>query len=348
MAVQRTDERVRIDGVAGFHPGECASSVHGAQARILQVLGESLTYDDLICFSGFAFRVGAHEGMCPSAGHPCCGFMCIDNGIRALPWEVGGFEAAPWSPPKADRAAFEAEVCAAITDSIERGVPVHYSSEEDGLIIGYADDGRRWWCVHPYHKWGSEAFWHDEGDGFAGGKWPWGISVWTAPKPLDQRVPRRDLTIAALRQAVEMWHAEKRGAYFVGEAAYAHWLAWLRGVEAGTVDDPRAGMQGNGWYYDVLIHSRRIAGSWLQQAADDFTGDTARHLRTAAARYADIAEACLHALDCPWSLAVGPDRFDSWTSEMRQEQIARLETARHHDAAAVAAIGDALAALERE
>lgn len=53
-----------IEGVEGFNPGEYASSVHGSQARILETLGESLSYDDLICYGGFAFRRGVHEAFC--------------------------------------------------------------------------------------------------------------------------------------------------------------------------------------------------------------------------------------------------------------------------------------------
>ena len=162
MQVQRTDDKVWIDGVEGFNAGEYASSVHGAQARILQALGESLTYDDLICYGAFAFRVETHDRMCPSAGHPCCGFVCVDGSNRASPWKMRLFETFPWGKPKENRDAFEAETCAAIRESVDRGVPVHYGSEEDGLIIGYGDSGRRWWCVHPYHKGGREAFWHDE------------------------------------------------------------------------------------------------------------------------------------------------------------------------------------------
>lgn len=346
MEMKRANDRVWIEGVEGFSPGEYASSPHGCQARILQTLGERISYDDLICYSGFAFRVGVHEGICPSAGHPCCGFMCMDGSNRALPWKGRLFESFPWGDPKDDRAAFEAEACAAIKESIDSGIPVHYGGEEDGLIIGYADEGRRWWCVHPYHKDGSEAFWHDEVEGFAGGKWPWGIVVWTEPKPGDERVSDRDLTIAALKQAVEMWHTEKREAYFVGEAAYAHWLGWLRDVECGKLDDPKAGMQGNGWCFDVLIHCRRIAGRWLKQKADDFDGEATKELRGAADHYAQIAELCMKDLNCPWDLALGPNRFDGWTTQFRQDQIARLEAAREHDRAAVAAIEKALESLK--
>lgn len=346
MTVTHTTERVWIDGVTGFNPAEYASSVHGTQARILQTIGEPLSYEDLICYSAFAFRVGVHEQMCPSAGHPCCGFMCL-NGFRALPWETKFFEASSANAVKDKLPDFKAEACAAIKESIDHGVPVHYGSEEDGIIIGYADNGKRWWCIHPYHKWGSEAFWHDEGSGFAGGEWPWGIVVWTKPKPVEQRVPERDLTIAALQQAVEMWNAEKRNDYYGGEAAYTHWLTWLYDVDSGLVDDPRGGMQGNGWYYDVLIHSRRIASHWLQELAKKPELSTAtEHLRIAADQYTQLAAECLRDIDCPWSLALSPDRFDDWTSAMRQEQSMRLETARIYDRAAITSLEKALESMQ--
>jgi hypothetical protein len=329
--------------VPGFSPGQYASSVHGSQARILQTLGEPLTYEDLICYSGFAFRVGVHEGFCPSAGHPCCGYMCLDGSQRALPWNTRLYEAGPWTKEKPDRATFEAEVRAAVKASIDRGIPVHYGSEEDGLIIGYGDEGRRWLCVHPYHKGGQERFWHDEAKGFAGGQWPWGIVVWTGPKPADQRPTERELTVAALRQAVDMWQTGKRDDYFCGEAAYAHWLNWLREVEAGTAKDPKAGMQGNGWCIDVLVHSRRIAGPWLRAKAELFPGEAHEQLLRAADHYMQTAALCMEGLNCPWDLTLGPEKLGQWTSALRQEEIRRLEAAREHDRAAIAAIGKALA-----
>ena len=346
MNVKRDNERVWIEGVEGFNTDQYASSVHGCQARILQTLGEALSYDDLICYSGFAFRVEVHEQMCPSAGHPCCGFQCLDGGISAIPWKLRILEVAPAGASPPGREAFEAEACAAIRDSIDRGIPVHYGSEEDGLIIGYADEGRRWWCVHPYHKAGREAFWHDEVKGFAGGKWPWGIVVWTEPKSPAERVSDRELTTAALRQAAEMWRTEKREAYFVGEAAYARWLGWLEGVEAGTVDDAKAGMQGNGWCFDVLVHSRRIAGRWLRQKADGYERPAADQLRTAAENYEKLVDVCMKGLNSTWDIAPHPKRFETWTSQSRKDQIARLKAAREHDRAAIAAIEKALDAME--
>lgn len=343
METKRQGDLVWIDGVRGFSPGEYASSPHGCQARILEVVGDPLTYADLISYSGFAFRVGCHIQMCPSAGHPCCGYECTAGSDRALPWNVRGYQ-APQDVPEPERAAFEEQARAAVVASVDRGIPVHYIAEEDGLIIGYGDGGKRWWCLHPYHEGGSQAFWHDEGTGFAGGFWPWELAVWERPKSEAERASDEELTLSALRQVVEMWETEQRGDYYVGRAAYERWIDWLRRVEAGTEADPKSGMQGNAWCFDVLVHSRRIAGQWLEAKADILDAGLAAGVRTAAHHYAQIPQVCMQGLDCPWSLALPPGKHAEWTGEMRQEQIRRLEAAFEHDRAAVASVAAALKA----
>lgn len=348
MNLKTTEERVEIDGIKGFSSGTHASSPHGCQATILEGLGENLTYADLVGYGGFIFRTSVHSQMCPSAGHPCCGFDCTQGSNRALPWRITSFESTPWGEPKADRPAFEAEVAAAIKASIDRGIPVHYQAEEDGLIIGYADEGRRWWCLHPYHENGTVAFWHEQGKGFAGGNWPWFIRIWTEPKPEAEVPSERDLTIAALNQAVKMWETDKREEYLLGETAYALWLDWLEGVENREVVEPRKGMQGNGWCFDVLIQNRRIAGEWLRAKAAKHPDAVGECLATAADHYTRIAEACMEDQSSSWELALPPDRFNDWTSEMRQSQVARLKTARTHDRSAISAIKAALELLAKE
>jgi len=337
---------VQLEGVRGFSPGEYADSIHGAEARILQSLDEPMTYDDLVGYSGFAFRANIHNAMCPSGGHPCRGYPCVDNAIRARPRRARPFLAFPWEPPKPDPLAWQAEARAAIVASIDRGIPVHYGSEEDGLIIGYAEEGRRWHCVHPYHKWGAETFWHDEVGGFAGGKWPWAITVWLEPKPPHERADPCELARIALKQAVDMWRTDARGDYFCGDAAYDRWIEWLRGVDAGDVDNPKAGMQGNGWCLDVLNHCRPIASRWLEKHAGLFDQHAGDRLRRAAAHYARIAPLLIEGYGCPWTLAPGPDKFDDWTPEMRKTQIARLEAARELEARAIAEIEAALATMQ--
>ncbi len=359
--VVRDGDKVWIKGVDGFSTSKWVDSVHGSQARILESMSHTMNYEDLIGYSGFAFRVGIHEAFCPSAGHPCCGYMCLDNGNKALPWTFKFYDSMPWSKPKDDRAAFEAEVCAAIKQSIDAGIPVHYGGEEDGLIIGYADKGKRWWCVHPYYKDGKEAFWHDKVEprgvqSFAGPNWPWMVSVWQKPKPVDEQLTTRQATINALKQAVDMWHHQvdanvpdrPRHVYFSGAQAYDHWINWLDDVQAGKVEKPDAGMMGNAWCFCVLVHSRNIAAKWLKRQAQDFDGKAREQMLNAAKAYAQIPEVCLKDINSTWDIALPPDRFNDWTPVMRQMQIKRLKASRQCDLDAIVAIQNALTALERE
>ena len=182
----------------------------------------------------------------------------------------------------------------------------------------------------------------------AGGKWPWAVVVWVGPKPAAARTPAPELLGAALAQAVEMWKTEKHQAYYCGDAAYEHWLAWLRDVEAAKVAEPVGGMQGNGWYFDVLVHSRMIANRWLRQQAATLDGDAQAQLLAAADQYAKLVELCMQGLDCTWSLALPPHQAAEWTSDKRQELIRRLTLARAHDRAAIAAIGQAALAGMRQ
>lgn len=344
--VQRDGDKVWLQGVEGFGPGEFPSSVHGAQARICQAVGESLNYTQLVCYGGLAFRMQVHEKLCPSAAHPCVGYQCFEASNRALPWKIRFIAAFPGSTPQPDHATFEGQARELIRESIDRGVPVHYGSEEDGLIIGYGDGGQRWWCVHPYHGGGREAFWHDQVQGFAGGKWPWGIGVWMEPKSDSERVSPRELALAALYQAVDMWQTDRRGAYLLGEAAYAHWVQWLSDVQDGRVADPKAGMQGNGWCFDSLISYRRSAAAWLAEIGEDLLTAARAPLMLAADQYTRLADGCMKDLDCPWSLTPCPENIGKWGAAMRAEQISRLEAAREHDRAAVSVIRDAVSSFD--
>jgi hypothetical protein len=333
----------RIVGVEGFSPAEYASSVHGSQARILEIIGEPLSYDDLICYGGFAFRAAVSERMCPSAAHPCCGYQCVEGSSRAIPWEMDHYVHMPWDEWQDDAESFRRKVFRAVADSVDRGIPVHYGGEEDGLIVGYTDGGRKWRCVHPYHKWGGEEFWHHEAEGFAGGSWPWSVAVWREPKSPSALVPDRTLLKDALEQAVDMWTADAAmEQYLTGDSAYAFWLQWLEGVDTGGVEDPKAGMQGNGWCFDVLIHSRSIAGRWIRWKAEDCGGDAGRHLRAAGDRYEEMVGLLSDGIQCAWSLALPPRKHDEWTPAMRLDQIRRLEGARRLDAEAVSSLRKAL------
>jgi hypothetical protein len=152
-------------------------------------------------------------------------------------------------------------------------------------------------------------------------------------------VPESRLFLAALEQSVAMWKTDRLvNAYFCGDRAYEHWLDWLRGIDEGEIDSPAEGMQGNGWCYDVLVHSRRIASRWLEEQAEEVEKEARTHLLHAAENYALVANALMRELECSWELALPPESYGDWTSQMRDEQIQRLEIAREHGRSAIGAI----------
>jgi len=139
MEVNPTAERAWIDSVGGFSSAEQASSIHGAQARILEMIEHPLTCDDLVYIDGFAFRTGAHDQMCPSAALPCCAYMAFDWSLDSRPCRIRSFLALSDTEPMQDEEAFREQVYTAVKDSIDRGVLVHYGAEEGGLISDYAE-----------------------------------------------------------------------------------------------------------------------------------------------------------------------------------------------------------------
>jgi hypothetical protein len=334
--VQREGDRVWLEGVKGWFVGDKESSPHAAQEAAMQAVGEATTYDDLVGVSGLAFRMQVHKDFCPSSPHPCCGFRCVARSTQALPWDVRFFD---FFGKKAEDAAKVKEARQAVVESIERGVPVQYGSEEDGVIVGYQKGGEEWLCLHPYRDKGAKTF--DET------KWPWGIVVFTGPK--EKRPSRRELAVGALRQAIEMAKTERSGDYWVGFKA---WDVYLQKLEAldGADDKARQGaMLGNAWIYECLAQYRGVAACYLRGVADEFPPEAAKHLRRAAELYARMSDEVLRDKEhCvvtiapyPWALKEGK----TWTSEMRREQLRRLRAALPLEREAIQEIEAALGLL---
>jgi hypothetical protein len=329
--VKREDDRVWLEGVGGWFVGDQESSVHAAQAAVMQAVGEDISYVDLLGASVLAFRMQvSKDGLCPSSPHATCGCECVEGALNALPWQVQGYSASP------DDSADVEMVRQAVVDSINRGVPVQYGSEEDGVIVGYQQEGEAWICLHPMHQGGSEKFVETT--------WPWGIAIYTQPKP---RVPsKRGLALGALKQAVEMSEAEQAEGYYLGFTAWDNYLAKLRGLQEAEDQVCQDSMLGNSWIYENLVQSRRYAALYLRDVAEEFGAETADHLRKAADLYEQMAtqtlcdsEHCVIAIaPLPWSLKEG----ESWTTEMRADQIRRLEVALPLERAALQEIRAAL------
>ena len=313
--VRREGDRVWIEGVQGWAPWEKESSVHAAQATVMQAAGEDVSYETLVGVSGLGFRMQvSKDGLCPSSPHSFCGFQCVARSVKALPRTIRIFEVKLDSVEEVKRAR------QAVVESIDRGVPVQYGDEEDGVVVGYQKGGEEWICFHPMHDGGKKTFIEP--------KWPWGVALF--PKRKEVLSSRHKLALGALAQAVEMTGVEEAEGYYVGFRAWDEYLEKLEALEKADDRARQDSMLGNSWIYECLAQYRGAAAVYLRTVADDFEPEAAEHLKAATDRYERMSGEVLTGDKClldiaplPWSLKAG----QTWTSEMRQEQIRRLREA---------------------
>jgi hypothetical protein len=332
--VRRENGRVWLEGVKGWFAGDRESSVHAAQAAAMEAVGEDVPYEYLLGVSGLAFRMQVSKGgLCPSSPHSFCGYECHVRSSQALPWKLKLFEVKP------DDAEGVARARQAIVESIDRGVPVQYGSEEDGIIVGYQKGGEEWICLHPMRDGGTKTFVETN--------WPWGILVFAAPK--DEHPARRELALGALKQAVEMAGAKEAGGYHVGFAAWDAYIDRLRALQSADEETQRGDLMGNSWIYECLAQYRGAAALYLRDIAGEYESPAADHMLKAASLYERVSneilrdqEHCVIAVaPAPWALKEG----ETWTNETRQGQIERLEAALPLERKAIQEIEQALACL---
>lgn len=329
--IVREDDRVWLEGVSGWFVGDWESSVHAAQATIMGAAGYETTYAYLVGVSGLGFRAQVHQELCPSSPHSFCGYACHKRSAQAAPLAVHVYEA------KADDAARVAEARRAVMASIDRGIPVQYGSEEDGVIVGYQAGGGEWICYHPLHKGGTERFVDKE--------WPWGIAIYG---PDTQKPSRRALAIEALQQAIEMDRTERVEDYWLGERAWIEYLAVLEGLLTSDERTRHDLQHGNAWIYECLAQYRDCAARFLRDSLGDLP-EAAESLERAAALYDRMANQVLRDDEqCTVTVAPYPGSPTSaapWTRELIEGQIARLREAQALERQAIAAIGSALQTL---
>jgi hypothetical protein len=336
--VRHEGDRVWIEGTAGWSFREKQSSVHAAQEAVMQALGEDVHYSYLLGVSGLAFRMQlSEEGLCPSSPHSFCGFKCVARSVQALPWKVRILEI----PTEKQTQVQEGR--RAVTRSIDRGVPAQYGNEEDGIIVGYRKGGAEWICYHPFHG---------EGQPFIETEWPWGVVLFTERK--EELPSRRFLALEALQQALDMATCGKTDTYFVGFEAWMQYIERLRALEEADEATLIALSMGNAWIYESLVRSRAHAAIYLREVANELPPAAASSLSRAADLYQEMsAEMLSDARNDPRAIAPYPamlKRGADWTSQMRRDQVLRLERALGLERQALDAIreGLALAAGEPE
>ncbi len=329
--VKHDDDKVLLEGVEGFSFEEYASSVHGAQTKILEALGDSISYEYLLGSSGLAFRMQVFkDALCPSSPHSCCGFQCVKGSNDASPWEFKVYQVKPEDAEKV------AEMRNAVVESIDKGIPVQYGTIEDGIIVGYQKDGDEWLCYYPLYQNGKQLLVETDV--------PWGVAVYTARK--DSMPSKNELAINSLKQAVEMAHKEDAGEYWLGVRAWDEYVKYLEKLNEDNDLIRDDDMLGNAWIYECLVAYRLNAANYLRGIAQGFYKEVQTPLLKAAELYEQmVGEKLLDDNGCftdftpyPWML----EKNQIWSNEMREEEISRLKAALPLEKEAIAQIEKAL------
>jgi len=323
--VKREDGKVWIEGDAPLEFDlKTPNSTMKALSLIMQAAGENLTYEYLMGASGTAFRFQLHDKWCPSSAHSGCGTETHEGAMNTIPFEFTRYDV------KKGDASGVASVRKAVAASIDRGMPVMYGSEEDGVVLG----GDEWLCVHPLKDYGKRVF--------IDRKWPWAVVVFggrKAPQP-----DARQCAVDALKMAVKLAKSGQVGRYDCGLSAWQTWTGQLKGESS---IDGGPNRLGNWWIYLSLADARRCASAYLRSVAGHFTGPARAHLRRAADLYAEMVDEIL-ASEGPSKIAPSPfEKNRKWTDEDRVKQAGILGRALVIEKQAIAEIQLALDAIEK-
>jgi len=310
----------------------------GALSSALAATDHPYSYWDIMGLSGLAFRVRWFRGHTGRS-------WCPSSPVGELPEEMSAIEAATgwrfrqewhWHDPQMGR--FAPDMAAAI----DAGQPVlvYGNGLNVGVAYGYEDRGKKV-LMWDYDK-------DEEPVSVQLSKLgPMLIFLTDHVDPL----PRREAVVEALKIAVRNWRREpvpsEKGEYYYGKAALTSWQEDI--AQAGTfTDEQRSGMfHPNWWNFDSLEDARWAAARFLKANLTELEGQAAGVVGRAAALYKQEAELLTSTFDRkdaflgPWS----GKSISDWSTEARRREQQILTEACRIEAAAVAEMEKALAAL---
>ena len=341
--VERRGTRVAITGLPaiGFEKsGRC--SYAGALASALSITEQPNSYDQIMAYSGLAFRTRWYRGQETP-------FWCPTSALGEFGPEMDAVSAATGWRQRYDvwlDGRDTSGLLPAITASIDRGVPVlGYPGAEHmdvGVLFGYEREGAQLrLCWLDYKREGELVLPAEQLAGFV--------------VLLDRQglvpEPSRAL-IAALSS--DNWRCRQRpaprrdGAYHYGELAYDIWSDDLARAGEFSEAQQRTLCFVSWFNFSALVDARSAAATFLNEAAADFDDELAAALRAAAERYAATCGALLPAVRerNAFQPPFGPG-FPAWDDATRARERAILADVRACDLAAERALDAALTLTSR-
>ena len=319
--------------------GEQENSVMRCLAIAMQTVGRSeYTYEYLMGISAQAFRIQLFkDGWCPSSPHARMGFNTGEVAVESLPYKLVRYEFIDEdrkNDPNARQEAYRA-----VAASIDRGVPALFGSEEQGLVVGYSEDGGTLL---------GRSYMDRKKPGFKSiDKLPWGFGVLVERGATPDR---RERIIHSLKLAVKLANTESFEQYYSGWKAYEAWIAQLKDANAFvelSAEDLKGRQFGNAYIYYCLVDARTRAAGYLKSVQAQFTGEPPAHLAKAAELYGQITQRLSN--PCPTEIAPMPGMMKEaqrWTQDMRNRQAKILEECRSLEKQAISEIEKALALMD--
>jgi hypothetical protein len=339
--VRTQGDRVWLDGVPRLRWGGSPEPTYiGALEAAFRGSERPLDVTTLMGDSGLGFRV---RWATRDNGNSWCG----SGPCGEWPEEVEALNAATgyvfrWQGSGPDRP--ESELPARITEHIGRGWPIlGFAARMDmAVIYGYEDGGQR---VLVSDYWASEE--------------PCIMPAASAKEigmfieRVDAPAPRSAAVRAGLSLALKRWQQGvvnpdpiTGATYYYGSAAYQRWIADLERASTLT-DEQRANLFFlNGWTYSSLSMNRsEHAARYLRENAEHMPEAARPRLEAAAQRYDRMRER-LGKWDPgnPMFGYVKQKKLDSWTDEVRKQEIALLRVLYELDLHAMGDIERALKA----
>jgi hypothetical protein len=322
--LRRTATAVYLDGLESNAYG---NSVINGMTIALRGAGEQVSYDDLMGWSGAAFRFYLRDPeWCPSSP------FSLDRAKDLM--QVVGRTLTEVRTDSKDPASL-ARRREAIIASIDNGMPVLFLAEECGVILGYQPTGETFF-YRPY------GYTLDRWKPLEPKDWNWAWVGIISPKRVAEPMARREAAMRSLRLALELSSPTSRpdapGQRMVGGLpAYQLWVEQL-------VDEPRFAMTdkakreqvqiGNAWMLAVLLDARLSAARYLHDAAREVPEATAQHVKLAGEAYQREAAA----LETARPIAPFPWQNRAWTATDRREQSRILKQALEQERQALAEI----------
>jgi len=293
----------------------------GALEAAFSVTNTPFSYDDLMGWSGLAFRVRWFLGQGEETPH-----WSASSPVGELAEEFAALRRATGyelltAVPAAEGDARAEEFSAHIAAEIRSGRPVlaYDPTLNMGVIYGFDNEGR---IVLMRGYMSDEPTLRMPASQLG----PF-LCFLGAPSPA---LSPRDALLDGLRLGVETWHhgftPGTEGRYWLGHAALLKWREDLERAGSLCFDEKRLLFFVNWWVFDCLTDARANAERFLRRHTALLSGSPHRHLVAATAAYADEVR-LLRTTVADKQMFLGPwtgKELQHWSSAVREREIAFL------------------------